>query len=196
MPKFYTEQRNKRAIFGAIISGFIGLAFEDISSFLHHKRHKTLHKAVKAMSILMDAQRNKLMHLENTLIMYGIYNPETLEKLVKMVQVIHSRQSLIEGLFAGQSVAAYKVYSQMQEAHGTQHYAINSMLYLGTIKDKYIEIYNEFISQLRIYAKAVRILAKGYLPILLITPLKLQEILDSVKETLIKTNPDYDIMIK
>ena len=31
------------------------------------------------------------------------------------------------------------------------------------IKDKYIEIYNEFISQLQIYAKAVRIVAKGYL---------------------------------
>ena len=51
LPKFYTEQRNKRGIFGAIISGFIGLAFEGISSFLHHKRHKALHKAVKAMSI-------------------------------------------------------------------------------------------------------------------------------------------------
>ena len=46
------------------------------------------------------------------------------------------------------------------------------------------------------YAKAVRILAKGYLPISLIPPSKLQEIIDSVKETLIKTNPDYDIVIK
>ena len=53
-------------------------------------------------------QRNKLMHLENTLVMYGIYNAETLGKLVKMVQVIHCRQSHIEGLFAGQSVAAYE----------------------------------------------------------------------------------------
>ena len=42
----------------------------------------------------------------------------------------------------------------------------------------------------------VRILAKGYLPISLITPLKLQEILKSVKDTLTKTNPDYDIVIK
>ena len=66
LPKFYTEQRNKRGIFGAIISGFIGLAFEGISSFLYHKRHKAFHKTVKAMSILTDAQRNKLMHLENT----------------------------------------------------------------------------------------------------------------------------------
>ena len=39
LPKFYMEQRNKRGIFGTIISGFIGLAFEGISSFLHHKRH-------------------------------------------------------------------------------------------------------------------------------------------------------------
>ena len=70
------------------------------------------------------------------------------------------------------------------------------MLYLKTIKDKYVEIYNEFISQLHIYAKAVRILAKGYLPISLITPLKLQEILNSIKETLTKTYPDYDIVIK
>ena len=69
------------------------------------------------------------------------------------------------------------------------------MLYLRTIKEKYIEIYNEFISQLHIHAKAIRIVAKGYLPILLITPLKLKEILKSVKDTLTKTNPDYDIVI-
>ena len=195
LPKFYTEHRNKRGIFGAIISGFIGLAFECISSFLHHKRHNALQKAVKAMSISTDMQRNKLMHLENSLIKYGVYNAETLEKLVKTAHVVHSWQSLIENLFIGQTVAAYEIYSQMHNAHGIQHYAISSLLYLCAIKDKYIAIYNEFISQLRIYAKAVRILAKGYLPISLM-PLKLQKIISSVKEMLIKTNPDYDIVIK
>ena len=70
------------------------------------------------------------------------------------------------------------------------------MLYLRTIKDKYIEIYNEFISQLNIYAKEVRILAKGYLSISLITPLKFQEILNLVKETFTKTNPNYGINIQ
>ena len=70
------------------------------------------------------------------------------------------------------------------------------LLYLCTIKEKYIAVYNEFITQLLIYAKAVRILAKGYLPISLITPYKLQEIINLVKETLIESNPDYDIVIK
>ena len=71
LPKFSKGQKNKRGIFSAIISGFVGLAFKGISSFLHNKRHKALHKAVSAMSTKTDIQRNKLMHLENTLVMYG-----------------------------------------------------------------------------------------------------------------------------
>ena len=84
----------------------------------------------------------------------------------------------------------------MHGDHGIQHCAIKSILYLRTIKDKYIKMYNEFILHLHNYAKAIRILAKGYLPISLVTPLTLQEILTSVKDTLSKTNPDYNIVIK
>ena len=52
----------------------------------------------------------------------------------------------------------------MQDAHSVQHYVTNALLYQCTIKEKYTVVYNEFITQLQIYAKAVRILAKGYLP--------------------------------
>ena len=84
----------------------------------------------------------------------------------------------------------------MQGTHRVQHYVTNSLLYLQTIKEKYIAVYNEFITQVQIYAKAVRILAKGYLPLSLITPYKLQEILKTEEETLIKSNPNYEIVIK
>ena len=72
LPKFYTECRDKRGIFSAIISGFIGLAFEGISTFLHHKRDNALQRSVKATSISMDMQRNKLMNLDNSLIIYRV----------------------------------------------------------------------------------------------------------------------------
>ena len=130
LPKFYQGCKNKRGIFSTVITGFIELALEGISSFLHHKRHKVLHKAVKAMSISMDAQRNKLMHLENTLVMYGIYTAETLENLVKTVHALHSREMLYEGLFEGQTSAACEANLQMHGACGIQHYIVNSMLYL------------------------------------------------------------------
>ena len=86
------------------------------------------------MSVLMGAQRNNLMHLENTLVMYGIYNAENFENLVKTVHTLHHRQSLYESLFAGQTSAAYEAYSQMHGACGIRHYTVNSLLYLCTIK--------------------------------------------------------------
>ena len=64
---------------------------------------------------------------------------------------------------------------------GLQHYSINSLLYLRTIQDKYIALYRELITQLYIYASAIRILAKPYT---LITPIKLKEILNEVRKTL------------
>ena len=70
LPKCYEGWENKRGILVLLSQVFIGLAFESISSFLHHKRRKGLHKTVKAMSISMVTQRNKLMHLEHTLVMY------------------------------------------------------------------------------------------------------------------------------
>ena len=121
------RDRKIKEEFFAIITGFIGLAFQGISSFLHHKRHKALHKVVKAMSISMDTQRNKLMHLENTFVMYGIYNAETLENLVKIVHALHSRQTLYKGLFAGQISAAYEADLQVYGTCRIQHYAVNAI---------------------------------------------------------------------
>ena len=46
------------------------------------------------------------------------------------------------------------------------------------------------------YAKAIRVLLKGYLPISLLQPSKLQEILGEVKKAIQITNPDYNIVIK
>ena len=60
---------------------------------------------------------------------------ETLEKLVETAQVLHSCQSLMEQLFAGQ-VAVYDIYSKMQNAHGVQHYVMNALLVFMYYKRK------------------------------------------------------------
>ena len=57
-------------------------------------------------------------------------------------------------------------------------------------------MYEEFITQLCMYTKAIRMLSKGYLPISLIPPSKLHEILNAVKKAIQTINPDYDIVIK
>ena len=139
-------------------------------------------------------QHNKLMQLENSMLMYGIYNAETLEKLINTVHNIHNITSLHERLFVGQqsTLTLKSLYPNSLSLH---HYSINSLLYLRTIQDKYIALYREFITQFHIYATLIRILAKGYLPISLVTPSKLREILNEVKTAIWQTNPDYDLVI-
>ena len=82
--------KQKCVIITALVSGSTGLAYEGISSFLHNRRHKALHKAVKAMDSKTPNQYNKLVHLEHSMVRYGIYTAETLEKLINTVHHIHN----------------------------------------------------------------------------------------------------------
>ena len=110
--------------------------------------------------------------------MYGIYDAETLEKLINTVHNIHNTNSPHERLFAGQHSSNT---FRLVDAHslGLHHYSTNSLLYLRTIQDKYIVLYRELM---HIYASAIRILAKGYLPNNLVTPYKLKDILSEARK--------------
>ena len=46
------------------------------------------------------------------------------------------------------------------------------------------------------YSQAIRVLPKGYLPISILLPSKLNTILQEVKEALQVNNRDYDLVIK
>ena len=121
------------------------------------------------------------------MLMYGIYNVETLEKLISTVHNIHNTTSSHERLFVGQHnpLTLRTLYLHSLSLH---HYSISSLLYLRTIQDKYIALYRELISQLCLYASVIRILAKVYLPNTLVTPIKL-------KRFSMKSGRHYELLI-
>ena len=102
LPTFPTQNRQTRGIITSLITGFIGLAYEGISSFLHHKRQNALHKAVHAMENKVDLQCNKIFHLEDSVVIYGVYNSDILEDLIDTVHKLHNRTTWNEKLFSGQ----------------------------------------------------------------------------------------------
>ena len=149
---------------------------------------------VRALDDKATIQCNKLMQLENSVLMYGSYNAEILEKLINTVHNIHNTTSSPKRLFAGQQ-SSLTFKSLYAHSLGLHHYSINSLLYLRTIQDKYVALYGKLIPQLQIYTSAFRILAKGYLPNTLVTPSKLKEILNEVRMASQTNNPDYDLVI-
>ena len=135
LPKFPTNKRQKHAAIlastlGSVASSVIGLAYKRISSFLHHKRHKALHKAVAMMNKKTDIQCNQICHLEDTMIMYGIYNSDTLKDLIDMVHGMQNFTTWHEKTFTGKLHDWMEIYSQDE---GMCNYAINSVLFLTTI---------------------------------------------------------------
>ena len=80
--------RQKCGIVTTLVSRFIGIAYEGISSFLQRKCKDTLQKAVLAMNNEAAIQHNKLLKLDNNILMNGIYNADTLEKLIKRTTTV------------------------------------------------------------------------------------------------------------
>ena len=95
------------------------------------------------METKTNIQHNKLTHLEDTMVMYGVYNTETLEKHISTVHHIDNTKTLHEKLFEGELTTAYRWYVNPHGNQDVQHYAINALLYLRTIKGKYVQMYNE-----------------------------------------------------
>ena len=94
------KRKQKHGIITTLVSGFRGLAYEGISSFLQHKQNNVLHKAVNVMNDKANIQCNKLMKLDDSMLMYGIYNAQQLDKLIQTVHKIHNTFSH-EKLYAG-----------------------------------------------------------------------------------------------
>ena len=56
-------------------------------------------------------------------------------------------------------------------------------------------MYERFLDQLKMYAKAIRILLKGYLPISLLPHQNYLELLSEVRKAFQTTNKDYDLVL-
>ena len=127
------------------------------------------------------------------MIMYGTYNSDTLMDLIETVHKMHSITTLREKIFVGTMPKWLK--KQLLNSNNEYCYATDSVLFLITIKEKYVRVYEKFIMELKSYSKAIRIPLKGYLPITLMLPSKLEAILEQVKIVLSKTNKDYDLVL-
>ena len=79
LPSFPKDRKDKRSIIVSLVTSFIGLAYDCISSYLHNKQQKALHKACMAMENKVNLQCKKIFHLEDSMVMYSIYSLDTLE---------------------------------------------------------------------------------------------------------------------
>ena len=116
--------------------------------------------------------------------------------LMELVKTVHQMQNVTtwkEKIFVSKINEWLK--HKLADICNEFDYSIDTVLFLTTVKEKYVRMYEKFIAELRSYSKAIRILSKGYLPVTLITPSKLEAILKQVQIAIAKTNQDYELVL-
>ena len=108
-----------------------------------------MQQAMHTMNKKASIEQNRVFLLEDSMIMHGVYNVDTLEKLIHMVHKMNTRSVWFERLYAGHVNKWFELYSSSQ---GANYYAIHSLLYLRTIQEKYIKMYERFVNQLKEYS--------------------------------------------
>ena len=99
------------------------------------------------------------------MVMYGVYNSDTLENLINTVHKLNNKTTWNERLFSGQIKDWYRY---CLTSKGVNQYVVKSVLFLTAVREKYVKKYERFLNQLKHYAQAIRVLSKGYLPISLL----------------------------
>ena len=95
--------------------------------------------------------------------------------MTDLIDTIHRMQNFTtwnEKTFAGKLHDWMEIYSQDE---GMWNYAIHSVLFLTTVREKYVKMYKRFIEELKLYSKAIRVLSKGYLPHFPVASIKTRE---------------------
>ena len=122
---------------------------------------KSIKESIHGNGKAINLEQNNFFHLKDSMVIYSIYNSDTLEKLINTVHKVHNKTACNEKIFVGKLNNSCHWYLSKD---GVDHYAMNSVLYITTIREKYVRMYEKFISQLQMYANVMRLLLKGYLP--------------------------------
>ena len=80
------------------------------------------------------------------MIMHGVYNSDTLTALIRTVHNMQNTTTWKERTFAGKVDQMYQVYLNEEGAH---NFAINSVLFLTNMREKYVKMNERFIEELK-----------------------------------------------
>ena len=189
------KSRQKRvwAAIGAAALPALGklatLAVEELGGYLQRKRNRALHSALTHMENELELTKNMMHQLKQDFLLYGEYEVNSTETILNMFNNIDQRTSTLEyWIEGGHTNMAQSYFSQLT---GPTMYSHQLQLYLNSLEEKYVRLYEALVTELRLLLRSIAILSKGHLPPQLFPPSTLKEISELAIRMIGKENPDY-----
>ena len=190
--------RIKRGIAAFIpaLAGLATIAVESIGSFLQKKCNAALSKGFNTIKSDQSLAWNSIKQLEDDFLLYGKYNLDNLEKIIHTVNHLGERVHRMEELLMGKDHSVATQQFLHANFIGRLLFAHKLNIYLTSVQETQLRLYDELERILREFLSAVRILSKGYLPASLFPPTILHRITSNALQMVQKKNPNYILMIK
>ena len=190
------RNRSRRLAVGAILSAALPaigklatLAVEELGSYLQTKRNNALTKALQLMDQDISHTRNMMHQLEKDFLLYGEYDINSTQSILKILDNLDSSTSSLEGWLEYNS--REWANSIVDTVNGPILYSHLSQLYIQSLREKYIRLYEALVRELKLLLRSIAILSKGYLPPQLFPPTTLVDISQKAIAMIKSRNPDY-----
>ena len=190
--------RTKRgfAAFIPALASLATIAVESIGSFLQKKHNTALSKRLIAIKSDQSLAWNSIKRLEDDFLLYGKYNLDSLEKIIHTINHLGDRVHQMEKLLLGKDHTVATQQFLHSSYIGRLLFAHKLNIYMTSIQETQLRLYDELERVLREFLSAVRILSKGYMPASLFSPTILRRITSNALQMVQKKNPDYVLTIK
>ena len=139
---------------------------------------------------------NSIKQLEDDFLMYGKYNLDSLEKIIHTINHLGDRVHHMETLLLGKDYSVAMQHFLHHSHLGRLIFAHKLSIYLTSVQETQLRLYDELERVLREFLSAVETLSKGYLPASLFPPSVLCRITSNVLKMVQQKNPDYVLTIK
>ena len=191
-PSYPFRAKRDFAAFIPALAGLATIAVESIGSFLQKKHNTALSKGLIAIKSDQSLAWNSIKQLEDIFLLYGKYNLDSLEKIIHTINHLGDRVHQMEKLLLGKDHTVATQQFLHSSYIGRLLFAHKLNIYLTSIQETQLRLYDELERVLREFLSAVRILSKASL----FPPTILHRITSNALQMVQKKNPDYVLTIK
>ena len=177
------------AAFIPALAGLATIAVESIRSFLQKKHNAALSKGLNALKSDQSLAWNSIKQLEDDFLLYGKYNLDSLEKIIHTINHLGERVHRMEELLLGKDHSVATQQFLHASSIGKLLFAHKLNIYLMSVQETQLRLYDELERVLREFLSAVRILSKGYLPASLFPPTILPRITSNALQLVQREKP-------
>ena len=150
-------------------------------------------KAVTEMQNNQFLTSNQLYQLEKDFLMYGDYNVQSTDGIIKMPSNLNNRTAFLENMLNGKVRGIMDKY--LKENTGYEIYSHQINLHVQAMRERYLRMPENLINELRLLLRSIATLSKGYLPPQLFSPTDLVKISMAALKMIQKRHPDYVLAI-